>query len=211
MIEAQIRLYGLVLVGGHSTRMGSDKAQLIVGNGNLKLYEQAEQNLKTVCERVFLSIRSNQQQLYAGYELIIDSQDYTDIGPAHGLLSAYDAYPESTWLVFACDFPLATAEAFKQLAENYKEPATCFIHKKDNHPDPFFAIWSPKALEQLKQNVLTKGKNGPCSALMQSIGLGGKNKDAVDVNQIPHYIRPKNDKWLVNTNTKEEWDAALSA
>jgi hypothetical protein len=54
--------------------------------------------------------------------------------------------------------------------------------------EPLFAIWSPDALDMLKDNVL-KGKTGPIYTL-RGIGNG---------------IEPADGRWLYNTNTPEQW------
>ena len=39
------------------------------------------------------------------------------IGPAAGILAAHSAYPDTAWLVVACDMPLVTPELLAVLIE----------------------------------------------------------------------------------------------
>jgi molybdopterin-guanine dinucleotide biosynthesis protein A len=84
---------------------------------------------------------------------------------------------------------LATEETVLQLIREYRPPATYFL--VEGQIEPLFAIWSSEALDVLKGNV-EKGKTGPIYTL-KSLGNG---------------IVPKEGKWLFNTNTPEEWEAA---
>jgi molybdopterin-guanine dinucleotide biosynthesis protein A len=164
--------------------MGKSKAHLEYNSK--PLYLQAYELLTTVCSSVYLSARSDQ-----AFELPTISDDaFQQIGPASGLLSAHETFRD-TWFVLACDFPLATAEAVQRLYEVYKPPAT--FYTMEGQIEPLFAIWSPEALDILKENV-SRGKTGPIFTL-KSLGNG---------------IEPKDKRWLYNTNTPEEWQLAQS-
>ena len=175
---------GLVLVGGRSERMGKSKAHLEYNDK--PLYRHAYELLAAVCSSVYLSARAEQ---FFDLPTITDDA-FKEIGPASGLLSAYETYRD-TWFVLACDFPLATPNAIRQLRDSYKPPATYFI--ADGQIEPLFAIWSSEALELLKENV-GKGRTGPIFTL-KSLGNG---------------IEPKDKRWLYNTNTPEEWQLVQS-
>ena len=94
-------LWGLILTGGQSRRMGFDKA-LIETQGQSQLsktYNLMEQKLT----KVFVSVREDQKQdnMRSQYPLISDI--YTNLGPLAGILSAMKKYPKVSWLVVACD------------------------------------------------------------------------------------------------------------
>ena len=95
------KIYGLVLAGGQSTRMGKDKG-LIPYHG-LPQREYLYHLLSRVCDKTFLSIRPDQKDEIDDMEVIIDKDEYK--GPYNGLLSAHKEYPEVAWLVVACDLP----------------------------------------------------------------------------------------------------------
>ena len=89
-------VYGLVLAGGQSRRMGTDKALLEHG-GRSQLAHVVEL-LEAEVDRVFVSARPDQQDEpeRSRYELIVDR--YEDMGPLAGILSAMEAYPDADWL-----------------------------------------------------------------------------------------------------------------
>ena len=125
-------------------------------------------------------------------ELVKIPDDTTlDIGPAAGLLAAYQYDTNAAWLVVACDFPLLDPAALHQLREVYEDPVTCFVNK-DGFSEPLLAIWSPQALRSLSKNV-ESGRLGPNYTVER---LQGK------------LVTPTKDDWILNTNTPEEWEVA---
>ena len=102
--------YGLVLCGGHSNRMGTDKSML-------QYYHKPQRYhvydmLLPFCERVFISCNKEQAtSIDEGYNFIEDAPAYNDIGPMAALLSAFTLHPQKNLLLMGCDYPfLKTAE-----------------------------------------------------------------------------------------------------
>lgn len=160
-------LYGLVLTGGQSKRMGRDKA-LIDYHGQPHaqyLYEL----LQEMCEKVFLSARSQQWQNtpLAHLPTIVDT--LPSRGPMSGMLSAFRAFPDVNWLIVACDLPHLTRAGLAPLLEKYREDviATCYYHPEEKFPEPLCAIYTPKALPVFT-DFYSKGINCPVKILSQS-------------------------------------------
>jgi len=102
-VTEQRKLYGLVLAGGQSRRMGRDKA-LLQRDGQTQLHLAVEL-LQGVTEKQFVSTRAEQQDdaERQRYPQIVDR--YDDIGPIAGIWSALETHQEVDWLVLACDLP----------------------------------------------------------------------------------------------------------
>src|SRR3990167_7213142 len=98
-------LYGLVLAGGLSKRMGQDKAQLCY-HGQTQL-AWSFRLLSDICEKTFVSVnRANKDDvLRCQYPQIVDDEKSFS-GPIAGILSAIGKYPNHAWMVIACDLPL---------------------------------------------------------------------------------------------------------
>jgi molybdenum cofactor guanylyltransferase len=146
-------LYGLLLSGGASRRMQRDKAQLAYA-GQPQLM-RAWHLLKAVTERAFVSVRAEQRDdpLRAGLPQIVDR--YEAIGPAAGILTAQEAYPDVAWLVIACDLPLLDMATLQALldARDANHDATAFTSRFDGLPEPLCALWEPSSHALLKQRV----------------------------------------------------------
>jgi len=134
-------IYGLVLAGGESRRMGRDKA-LLIRDGRSQLAHIAAL-LEGITERVYVSSRQEQQDdpERSRFENIVDR--YADIGPVAGILSAMDAHPNINWLVVACDLPNIDAATLSFLLEK-SDPEQSFTAFKSNYdglPEPLCALY----------------------------------------------------------------------
>lgn len=136
------RVYGLVLAGGQSKRMGHDKALLRV-NGETQL-SRAVQLLELFVDRVFVSTRADQQDdaERKKFHRIIDR--YEDLGPIAGILSALEEHRDVGWLVLACDLPNIDATTIRFLLENRSgdQPFSAYISSSDGLPEPLCAYYS---------------------------------------------------------------------
>jgi molybdopterin-guanine dinucleotide biosynthesis protein A len=135
-------LYGLVLAGGGSTRMGADKAA-IEYHGEPEVV-RTYKLLRELCSLVYVSVRHHQldDPLYAEVEKIAD--DLPGNGPAIGLLSAMHSHPDAAWLIVACDMPLLDRAALERLIEerDADRAATAFM-ASDGGVEPLCAIYEP--------------------------------------------------------------------
>lgn len=202
----------LILAGGQSSRMGFPKHLLPVPSTNQPLYKQLIQVMylafpethtvhfsfagHSALDNTLLQaeLSTTTETVSGRVELKLISDEITqDIGPAAGLLAARQFDPTANWLVVACDFPLLHPAALCQLREAYEAPVTCFVNG-DGFSEPLLGIWSPQALQKLRENV-EKDITGPNYTVKR---LKGK------------LITPMEDDWILNTNTREEWDFAKS-
>ncbi|MCS6943747.1 MAG: cyclic pyranopterin monophosphate synthase MoaC [Geminocystis sp.] len=189
----QYPLYGLVLTGGKSQRMGKDKALLdYYGQPHAQyLYNL----LSGYCERVFLSARPQQWQGTPLAELPTLVDELPSEGPITGILTALRAYPHVNWWVVACDLPYLNEENLAPLFRQYREDvvATCYHHPQDGFPEPLCAIYTPKALAVFEA-AYQEGLRCPVKILQQ----------------VPcHRISPPHPTTTANINTPEEYTQAL--
>lgn len=138
-------VWGLVLAGGKSRRMGSDKASL-TQNGESQL-SRAFNLLQAHTERAFVSTSADQRDdpLRQRFERIVDA--YDDLGPLAGILSAMDTHPSVSWLVLACDLPAVDDLTITHLLRHAsaESPATAYRSVHDDLPEPLCAIYRPMA------------------------------------------------------------------
>jgi molybdenum cofactor guanylyltransferase len=188
-------LYGLVLAGGRSTRMGQDKAALEY-HGQIQL-ERAFALLEPLLARAFVSVRQDQvsDPLRAKFPQVVDVADGTE-GPAAGIRAAQLAHPNAAWLVLACDLPWLDIATLQHLIAR-RDPTrmiTAFRSQHDGLPEPLCAIYEPAAAAALVQQLAT-GRNCPRKLLIHSDTL---------------LLDQPNIKALDNVNTPQERAAALA-
>src|ERR1700690_4215463 len=99
------KIFGLILAGGYSRRMGRDKA-LLEFHGRPQV-QYIFDLLNKYCDQVFLSKRVDQKD-HKNIPTINDAPEFTDHGPLGGILSAMKEFPDANWLVLACDLPFIT-------------------------------------------------------------------------------------------------------
>lgn len=136
------RLYGLVLAGGQSRRMGRDKGLLEYHGQPHREYLYAL--LARYCERVFLSLNPTQSQPDAAYfNLILDTPNYADTGPVGAVVNMVEQHPNVALFVVTCDLPFFDASCAEQLlaARDPARAATAFLNPDINQAEPLVTIY----------------------------------------------------------------------
>jgi len=118
--HGQAELFGLVLAGGTSRRMGEVKSQ-ISWRGQ-SLCRRAYNLLAPVCSSVLVSCRSDRAEALAKYPIVYDQ--FGSKGPMDGIASAMSAHPQNPWLVLAVDLPLIESDLMQAL-----------VRQRDKHSD----------------------------------------------------------------------------
>jgi len=188
-------LLGLVLAGGRSTRMRTDKAALLYG-GRSQL-ERAMELIAPHVERAYVSVRADQSEdpLRACFPQIRD--DHENLGPIAGLLAAQARHPQAAWLVLACDLPLLDEATLAYLVRSRvpDRAATAYRSSHDGLPEPLCAIWEPRSAAPLAAYV-ARGRQCPRRFLLDA---------------DTQLIDEPNPQALDNVNTPEEYRSVMSA
>ncbi|RNI30589.1 NTP transferase domain-containing protein [Rufibacter latericius] len=181
-------IYGLVLSGGQSSRMGQDKG-LLQYHG-VPQREYLYSLLQPFCTKVFLSLRPGQvADEQSQMNFLRDTHEVR--GPMNGILSALRQYPQVAWLVVACDLPLVHAGTLEKLVHerDLHRVATAYAANGSPLPEPLLAIWEPKAYEPALAFTET-GKTCPRKFLL---------------NADTKLIYPADDEELYNANSPDEF------
>ncbi|MBL7788619.1 MAG: molybdenum cofactor guanylyltransferase [Chitinophagales bacterium] len=125
---------GLVLAGGYSTRMGSDKA--LIDYHGMPQYQYVYGMLEKYCDKVFISAKENKYAL----PTILDLSQYENIGPINGILSAFKN-EETDWLVVAIDYPLFSDEHILKLLVPTDTIANVYFNPETGFYEPFLALY----------------------------------------------------------------------
>lgn len=108
-------LSGLILAGGRSSRMGRDKAGLVLPDGRTLLQRQAEVLRAAGAEMLFASVRPGTVGLPGEVSAVFDS--VSDAGPLAGVAAGLRAAPAGRVIVLAVDMPEIEAEHLRTLVE----------------------------------------------------------------------------------------------
>ncbi|WP_417363116.1 NTP transferase domain-containing protein [Galbibacter sp.] len=188
------KLNGLVLAGGQSRRMGTDKGLLDYHNQPQRFF--IYDLLNEFCEQVYMSIREDQQEEFNSETLcIVDHNNH--LGPFNGLMSAHVEHPDKAWLVLACDMPLIDRESISRLIEKRAilKNATAYQASHQTFPEPLFAIWEPEGLSAAQDYLKNGDSCSPVKFLSQS---------TVEI------VNPLSDQVLLNINDTEDYQSILN-
>lgn len=154
---------GVVLCGGKSLRMGTDKG--LLQHQSFTWAELAANKLSSLQLPVVLSVNEQQCPLYsdtfARLSIIKDHASLNVFGPLRGILSVHLQLPAQDLIVLACDMPAMQKQVIEYLIKtSYEKKEEAFVFRNDSHAEPLCAIYTCKGLkkiyERYKQAQLKK-------------------------------------------------------
>jgi molybdenum cofactor guanylyltransferase len=187
IVSVKPSLKALILAGGESSRMGTDKSQIEYHGKSQKMY------LKEVFSNLNIDAYTSVKKLSSGDHEIADS--FVGLGPYGGILSAFKEDPNAAWLVVACDLPFVNENYISELIKhrNISTIATAFYNAETQLPDPLFTIWEPRAYP----------------VLLEYLAYGYSCPRKVLINESIELIQLSNQMILTNVNTPEEKEEAI--
>ena len=169
-VSTEDPITALILAGGRGRRLGMDKLHLRIG-GAYQL-ERIVAVVRSVADEIVVSRRRDQvlpprlgqDQIHC----VIDN--WGDIGPLGGVLSAMDAFPDRLWLVLAIDMPFVDDEVLRTLMKerNQHAPFTAFLNPETGQPEPFCALYESNSVNFLKKAYGESGERSLRRIIMQS-------------------------------------------
>lgn len=153
-------MLGIVLCGGQSVRMGTDKG-LLSHQG--KLWAKiAEDKLRAIGLEIKLSINLYQQEKYNDYfqaaQLIADNASLDLKGPLVGVLSAHLENPDTDLFILACDLLLMESRILQKVKEvmEANDSFDAYIYKRDGQQqEPLCGIYTAAGLKKILTLVQT--------------------------------------------------------
>ncbi|MDG2107948.1 MAG: NTP transferase domain-containing protein [Woeseiaceae bacterium] len=183
-------IYGLILSGGKSRRMGTDKA--LINRGGQSQLAFIMGVIAECVDRSFVSSRSDQvgDSERSQFEQIIDR--YNGIGPVAGILSAFDEHPDVDWLIVACDLPNITTKTVQHLLAHRdgEQLFTAYMSSFDSLPEPLCAVYHSSCIDVVRKFV-DDGVNCPRKILIRSATrlLEQPDPRALDNINTPHELQ----------------------
>ena len=154
-------MLGIILCGGQSSRMGSDK-------GLLKL--EANTWAQTAIDKMAvlnipIKISINHQQfhdykaVFPATDLITDNASLSLNGPLLGVLSSHLQFPHEDLFILACDMPLMDPSLLQSLYSLYlQEPSlNAYIFTNGVEPEPLCGIYKAEGLANIV-DMLASGR-----------------------------------------------------
>lgn len=135
-----MQITGIILAGGQSTRMGTDKALLQINDKTL--LENAIEICRPVCSEILIS-SGNPEHKKFGYQIVPD--EIKNCGPIGGIYSCLKK-SETLWnLVLSVDALFVTSEFLQYLALQ-KDKFEAVIPKHPGGVEPLVSLYNKNAL-----------------------------------------------------------------
>jgi molybdenum cofactor guanylyltransferase len=204
MIAATQSLYnqnclGVVLTGGLSSRMGSDKALL-------------NRYTKNSTQESMLSF-STQQLKTVGVDHVVVSgkkhglaDHFENLGPMGGIYTVIKEYYPRALLILPVDLPLIDSESLNQLKRvGELSQKACFYH---NNYLPLYLPITAFVAQFLEKAFVPFKQAMPSTKSSSPVSIKGPSIKAL-LAQTPHKcLTPASTQMLFNANTPEQWQQA---
>ena len=147
-----------ILAGGASSRMGTDKSQLLIERQTFT--ERIRQTLLKVTDSVTLVGREDHNSILPSVADV-----YPQWGALGGLHAALAACTREWAIVVACDLPFVTAELFLFLAEFRLDHDGVVPIQSDGRPQPLAAFYRVDPCRQRATELIEAGLRRPLDLL----------------------------------------------
>jgi molybdopterin-guanine dinucleotide biosynthesis protein A len=198
-------MMGAIQAGGRSSRMGEDKAWLILDGR--PMIERVLAAARPVADRLAIVINASSphpeayQQLAARWDVMLLHDLYEHRGPLGGIHTALaHCAADEPALVLACDLPFLTAEFLALLCQLHQTAASDVTVPLDqsNRVQPLAAIYAGSCREIIAEMISRHQLR--VDQLYSRVATR-----QVAFNEIAHL--PNAERFFVNINTPEEYRA----
>lgn len=206
--EAPGAFGGLLLCGGASRRMGSDKAILALAPGDVPLLARADRALSAVAREILLA--SDRPEPYASLGRRSVADAFPGSGPIGGIVAGLEALGRFEWvLVLACDLPFVDGALLGSLAARARASAADVVMVAGAAGDePLVAAYRPRVAHVLRRAASAQvfrltpyrgpdAAEGGRPAALDAVAVERVPLSALDLRGVP---RPQESAALLNVN-----------
>lgn len=195
-----VSVSGIVLAGGRSSRMGSDKASLLLDG--VSMLQRSIDRLGTVVDELVLVGAPGRPLPSVATDLPTElvEDPVEGEGPLVGIAAGLEACRGSAAVVVAVDMPLVEAELLRRLVERLDEAHRWVVPFAEGRPQPLCSAFATSALAVLRAH-LEAGDRAPMAvaADLDAYRMQPEEWRAYDAEGLS----------FVNVNTPEEFAALL--
>jgi molybdopterin-guanine dinucleotide biosynthesis protein A len=194
---------GFILVGGLSSRMGSDKSQLVFGKQTG--VERIAGALRPLAVRVRL-VGSHVQAEAKGLVNVPDTHERW--GALGGICAALGACQSEWAVVVACDLPFVSSDLFHRLWQltEQSEPQTLDAIvpiQPDEWPQPLCAVYRRETCSEAANQLIAAGEHTPRALLANVRTRWVEFRELADL--------PGSEHFFLNVNTPADYEQAVKA
>ncbi len=184
----------VILTGGKSSRMGTDKGLLELSGE--KFIDKVLKIVTSFSENILISVGGHNLSGYEGlgYRIIMDEQE--NKGPIAGIISALHHVSSDWFFVISVDSPFITEELILQLWNN-KGGYEAILFSENNKKHPLVALYQVSSKDKWENSLLTSELK-----VLQVV-------DSLKCKILP--LDPEKAEQLANINTNEEYKSLINS
>lgn len=187
---------GIILAGGQSSRMMTDKALLKLGNKTV--IEIIADKMKNIFSEVAISTNNIDEYKFLNLPLIKDI--FINKGPIAGLHSSLKYSASEKVFFISCDMPLVTSEIITFIS-SYNSDKNIILPEENGRIQQLCGVYSKLLIPIIEDIILESEKNlnikGSIYELIQRVST-----ETVNVESLIFY----NKNLFLNMNTPEDYE-----
>ena len=194
---------GIILSGGKSSRMGTNKSLLKIGDNTV--IEIMVRLMKSLFQNVIISTNTKEEYSFLNCPMAADI--YIHAGPLAGIHAALMESTTERNFVISCDVPLMSREMIEYFVE-YKTEEPILISRAAGYLQPLVGIYK-KRLLPLIENILSENENKSDEKkkhLSLHALIDKTDTEIIDVTTLPFYL----DKLFFNLNNKDDFEKLIN-
>lgn len=186
-----MKMAGIVLAGGKSSRFGEPKA-LAIWQGKTFIEHSIEALKEVVTDIVVISYPdiTNELSHMLNVPVVEDIELYKGNGPLAGLLTGMEFASADWYIVAPCDTPNVSKEWAMELIERADETYEAIVPLVEGRKQPLLALYHYKVKEKIER--LLKEEKRSMQGLLSQCNV--------------QYVTLEEANVFVNVNTKEEFN-----
>ncbi len=188
-------LEGFILLGGASSRMGTDKARLSLGGK--QFVERIAEQLTAVTATVSI-VGAGESAGTLKWENVPDV--FPNWGALGGLHSALAACQADWAVIVACDLPFVTRELFVRLASHRENFDAVIPVQADGRPQPLCGLYRSATCAQIARELIEAGERRPRDLLQKIKTRWISPEELSDIEGSADFF--------MNINTPEDFERA---
>lgn len=186
----------IILSGGKSSRMGTNKALL-------KFHEKTNiERIKDELQHVFddIILVTNDPETYHFLNIKTVTDQYPGSGPLAGIHAGLEASDYEENFVVACDMPFVSAELASSLVKALKHH-DAVVPVSEGRQHPLFAAYQKRVAREAKESI--EDGNLRIKHMLEKL-----NVRFLDEAGLQHYFEGSLDRVFFNMNHPEEYEHA---
>jgi len=139
---------GLILLGGKSSRYGSNKA--LVEIEGVRLVDRVAGVMKSIFHRVLLLTNTPEEYAYLQLPMVEDL--IKDLGPMGGIHTGLMTMSDEAGFIVACDMPFLSERLIRHMVD-VRDDFDAVVPRMDWMLEPLHALYSKKCLPAIQEAI----------------------------------------------------------